>query len=119
MKLSEMGAREGAAALCALAPHLEAIAGDEALREALVEAAKSKESNVLIISYAQVALALVPALCGRHYDHVIAVARILSGKSESELDALGVMGLAGELYACLDSEVLRFFKLSGALAAGK
>ena len=32
MKLSEMGAREGAAALCALVPHLEAIAGDEALR---------------------------------------------------------------------------------------
>lgn len=118
MKLSQMGAREGAAALCALVPHVEAIAGDAQLQQALAAASAGREGKPLFFVYADVAAALVPALLDRQYDHVMAVAAVLTGRPEAELDALGVMGLARELREALDSEVLDFFRRSGASAAG-
>lgn len=112
MKLSEMNTVQLADALVKIAAPIERIGKDEKLNEQMAEAvAKLRAGGMTRLQHNAAMLGmLIPALLERHRADTLAILSALTGKSIEELNAQNGMQTLKEAKACMDEDLMGFFR---------
>ena len=114
MKFSAMTTREQAVLLCRIAPVVSRIGQDEEMNAKMAEMAKEdaeKKKTVLQKVSAMIDV-FAPVLLDRHYDDAMIVCGALIGKTQEELDEMGILSIIREVKGVIDEELVSFFKQS-------
>lgn len=116
MKYSEMGAREQAKLLCAIAPKVSKICQDAEFNTKLAQISKKNQEcagkRTVFQTYADMFEACAPLLLDRHYDDVMDIASGLLGKTAEEMERAGILAIIRELKTVADEDLIGFFKQS-------
>ena len=117
MKLSEMNTKQLAAALCQLTRPMSRIATDDSLGRvfANVQHAMERNEHVSVMEKTGMLLEAVPVLLQTHYDDVIQIVSIMTGKMAAEVEAQNGMEMIDEMRKCIDSQFMGFFRSSAAM----
>lgn len=122
MKFSAMNTREQARMLCKIAPAVSRIGKDEELNTKLEEMAKEdkeKHGKTVLARASAMIDAFVPMLLEKHYEDTIYIAGELIGKTDDELERMGIISIVREVKGVVDEELVRFFRQSAATEANE
>lgn len=103
MKLAEMNTEQMAKALCEMAPAVGRIMDDEDVKTALDD---GKKENAAL---SQLVGKIIPALLDRHFDDVLTVLSVLTGKSKAVIRKQKGGDTIKDVMNCLDTDVIDFF----------
>lgn len=112
MRLSEMNTVQLAAALCDMAPHIEAIGSDEAVNDLIKNFAQTQQGRTVMQTASAVISMLLPALLERHRTHTFAILSVMTGKSVQEIENQNGFQTVRDIKAVLDKDMLELFKSS-------
>lgn len=112
MRLSEMNTVQLAAALCDMAPHIEAIGSDEAIAELLKTIDnRTEQGNGLQKLSAMIGM-LLPAMLDKQKAHTFAILSVLTGKSVQEIEKQNGFQTLRDVKSVFDKDLFEFFKPS-------
>lgn len=112
MRLRDMNTVQLAAALCDMAPHIEAIGSDEAVNNLIKNFNQTQEGRTVMQTASTVIAMLVPALLERHRAHTFAILSVMTGKTEKEIEAQNGFQTIRDVKAVLDKDLIELFKSS-------
>lgn len=112
MKLSEMNTVQLADALVRIAKPIERIGKDEEMNRQMAEAVERfREGKLTTIEQrARMIGMYIPALLERHRADTLEILSALTGKSVAEIEAQPGVQTLKEAKACMDEDLMSFFK---------
>ena len=111
MKLSEMNTDQLAKCLCALTAPAAEIMGDENVLKALADMGK-RDGRTMLGLIADTARALVPLLLETHYNATVSILAAMTGKTAGAIRKQNGLQTIKEARACIDQDLIDFFKSS-------
>lgn len=113
MKLTEMNTNQLAKAICGIADPLSRIAQDKALNEALTAYKDNYSENQTVLQKASGLMEkVVPALLSTHYDDMVKVISIMTGKSCEEIGMQNGIQTITDVKSFFDKDFALFFASS-------
>lgn len=116
MKLSEMTTDAAAEMLCEIAEPVERICCDKALNAHMGQIAKEKDKMTVMEMMGKTIAAWFPALLKEHKEDVYKVLSAMTGKTEKEIAEQKIMETIADVKACVDDELMLFFKSLAGMA---
>lgn len=111
MKLSEMNTDQLAKCLCSLTAPAAEIMGDENVLRALADMGK-RDGRTMLGLIADTARALVPLLLETHYNATVSILAAMTGKTAGAIRKQNGLQTIKEARACIDQDLIDFFKSS-------
>ena len=120
MKLSEMNTKQLAQALCAMADPLSRITQSKELNEALsAYSTNHREDQTVLQKFSGLIEKTVPALLCTHYDDMVKVIAVMTGKSAEEINNQNGAQTIIEVKTFFDKDFSDFFTTFSAEKRGK
>lgn len=114
MKLSEMDTEQLAACLCELAPALDRISADDSMSKTFANIAKKLDGKWWVQQIAQIVCTFVPMLMGAHFDDMVTIVAVMTGKTEECVRKQKGMETIRDVNDFFDKDFFDFFKSSAA-----
>lgn len=112
MKFSEMNTNQLAKAICSMANPLSRIAQSKDLNEALTAFKNDySEDQTVLQKMSGLLSKIVPALLCTHYDDVVSVVSVMTGKSVEEINTQNAMQTIAEVKSFIDEDFADFFTM--------
>lgn len=108
MKISQMGTREAARALCRIAKPIETIGGDNEV-SAYFKSLSAQKGETLFALICGAIGRLVPVLLDRHYDETAEILSALTGKDKEEIDQQPLIVTMKDARESIDQDLVDFF----------
>lgn len=115
MKFSEMNTKQLAHALCDMADPLSRITQSKELNDALSEyQAGYSESQTVLQKSSGLLMKVVPSLLYTHYDDMVKVVSVMTGKTVEEVNQQNGMQTIADVKTFFDEDFADFFTMFGA-----
>jgi hypothetical protein len=108
MKISQMGTREAARALCRIAKPVETIGNDKEMSAYLKSLGEKKGETVFALICGAVGK-VVPVLLDRHYDETAEILSALTGKDKEEIGQQPLIVTMRDARESIDQDLVDFF----------